>query len=123
MFCRQLKRITTRCTEWLPRQAGWQFGRHGRAALGERIVGLHRNGWPTQHSAGSHPGEGPVTVVFRRCRRSHGRLPDSAGLFLIAAASGDVGGPLFWPILCVPLAIVGFVVGLVVHETVKGGKK
>lgn len=38
-------------------------------------------------------------------------------LFIAAAASGDTGGPLFWPILCVFLGIIGFVVGLFVRSS------
>ena len=33
-------------------------------------------------------------------------------LFFAAAASGDTGGPLFWPLLAVVLGAVGLVVGL-----------
>ena len=32
-------------------------------------------------------------------------------LFIVCLVFGDIGGPLFWPILAVFLAVVGFVVG------------
>ena len=32
------ERRTRRCTEWRPRDAGWQFGSHGGAAIGELNV-------------------------------------------------------------------------------------
>jgi hypothetical protein len=44
-------------------------------------------------------------------------------LFFIAAAMGDVGGPLFWPIICVPLALIGFATGMAVYEFVKDRRK
>jgi hypothetical protein len=34
-------------------------------------------------------------------------------LFIIAAISGDVGGPLFWPILMVLTGLVGAALGVV----------
>ena len=34
-----------------------------------------------------------------------------AGLFIVTAALGDTGGPLFWPMLAVPLAIGGYAIG------------
>ncbi len=33
-------------------------------------------------------------------------------LLMIAAASGDIGGPLFWPIIAFPLGILGMIIGL-----------
>ena len=30
--------LTMRCTEWRPRDASWQFGSHGGAAIGELII-------------------------------------------------------------------------------------
>jgi hypothetical protein len=37
-------------------------------------------------------------------------------LFLVAAAFGDTGGPLFWPIISIPLALIGFALGLWFHS-------
>ena len=36
-------------------------------------------------------------------------------LFVIAAALGDTGGPLFWLLISVPLALIGLALGLWVH--------
>lgn len=35
----------------------------------------------------------------------------------MAAALGDTGGPLFWPILVVLLGIIGFVIGLFIRDS------
>ena len=36
LFCIERQRpATRRCTEWWPRDADWQFGGHGEAAIGE----------------------------------------------------------------------------------------
>jgi hypothetical protein len=37
-------------------------------------------------------------------------------LLLIAAALGDTGGPLFWPIISIPLALIGLALGLWFHS-------
>jgi hypothetical protein len=42
-----------------------------------------------------------------------------AVLLLIAAALGDTGGPLFWPFISIPLALIGLAIGLFVHSEVK----
>ena len=36
-------------------------------------------------------------------------------LFFVAAALGDTGGPLFWPILAVFLGLIGLVLGLIIE--------
>jgi hypothetical protein len=35
--------------------------------------------------------------------------------FLIATALGDIGGPLFWPLISIPLGLIGLAVGLWFH--------
>lgn len=35
-------------------------------------------------------------------------------LFLIAAAQGDTGGPLFWPVLALGLGFLGLILGTIV---------
>ena len=37
----------------------------------------------------------------------------------LAAALGDTGGPLFWPLISIPLALIGPAIGLFVHSEVK----
>ena len=37
-------------------------------------------------------------------------------LLAIVAALGDTGGPLFWPLITIPLALIGLAVGLFVHS-------
>ena len=37
-------------------------------------------------------------------------------LLAITAALGDTGGPLFWPLISIPLALIGLGVGLFVHS-------
>ena len=44
-------------------------------------------------------------------------------LFLIAAALGDTGGPLFWPLISIPLAAVGLAIGLWFHAEFKSNKR
>lgn len=40
-------------------------------------------------------------------------------LLFLAAASGDIGGPLFWPILAAFLGLIGMTVGLFVRRRFK----
>jgi hypothetical protein len=37
-------------------------------------------------------------------------------LLSIAAAFGDTGGPLFWPLISIPLALIGLALGLWFHS-------
>jgi len=37
-------------------------------------------------------------------------------LFFIAAVFGDTGGRLFWPLISIPLALIGLALGLWFHS-------
>lgn len=65
----------------------------------------------------------------RRPRWSFGCMGASAGgclipmvLFFMAAAGGDAGGPLVWPIIGIPLAVVGCAAGLCFYDVWKDRK-
>jgi hypothetical protein len=65
----------------------------------------------------------------RRPRWSFGCMGASAGgclipmvLFFLAAAGGDTGGPLVWPFIGIPLAVVGCAVGLCFYDFRKDRK-
>ena len=65
----------------------------------------------------------------RRPRWSFGCMGASAGgclipmvLFFLAAAGGDAGGPLVWPFIGIPLAVVGCAAGLCFCDFRKDGR-
>ena len=43
-------------------------------------------------------------------------------LFLIAAVLGDTGGPLFWPLISIPLALIGLALGFWFHAEFRSKK-